>query len=268
MLDRITPLILTFDEAPNIERTLSRLGWARRIVVVDSGSTDGTLELLERHSNVAIFRRTFDRHADQWNFGLRETGIDTDWVLALDADYVLSGALIDELRALSPAPGVAGFRARFRYCVLGEPIRSGAYPPVVVLFRREGAEFVHDGHTQRVRVPGRADLLQGLVDHDDRKPLRRWLDSQRSYAHLEADHLETAPKNSLGRVDRLRRWAWIVPPLMFIYTFVWRLGFLDGRRGFYYAAQRTYAELLLALELLDRRMRRKVRHSGRSGTDA
>ncbi len=254
MLERITPLILAYNEAPNIGRVLDRLAWAKRIVVVDSGSTDGTAEILAQRANVAVYTRPFDRHADQWNFGLRETGIDTDWVLALDADYVLSEALIEELRSLSPPTDSAGFRARFRYCIGGEPIRSGAYPPVVVLYRRDGAEYVQDGHTQRVRVPGRIEALTATIDHDDRKPLGRWLDSQKAYARLEADHLQTATVAALGRVDRLRRWGWIVPPLMFLYTFVWRLGFLDGRAGLYYAAQRTYAELLLALELLDRRL--------------
>lgn len=258
MLDRITPLILTYDEAPNIERTLSRLAWARRIVVVDSGSTDGTVDLLRRHSNVALYTRRFDGHADQWNYGLQATGIDTEWVLALDADYVLGDSLVEELRRRVPQPGAGGYRVRFRYCVAGQPIRSGAYPPVVVLFRRSGAEYVQEGHTQRVRVPGAIETLRGTIDHDDRKPLSRWLESQRSYARLEADHLESAAPGSLSRIDRLRRWTWIAPPLAFVYPYVWKLGFLDGWRGFHYAAQRAYAELLLAIELVDRRLRRRA----------
>ena len=72
LFDGITPLLITFNEAPNIARTLDKLGWARRIVVVDSGSSDGTLEILARYPQVALFTRVFDNFADQCNFGLAQ----------------------------------------------------------------------------------------------------------------------------------------------------------------------------------------------------
>ena len=70
MLDRITPLLITLDEEPNIERTLAALAWAREIVVVDSGSTDGTLELLRLDPRVRVVTREFDTFAGQLGFGL------------------------------------------------------------------------------------------------------------------------------------------------------------------------------------------------------
>ena len=85
-LAEITPLILTWNEEANIGRTLEGLTWAARIVVVDSGSTDGTAALVARHPNAELVYREFDNHAAQWNFGLDQ--VDTPWVLALDADYV------------------------------------------------------------------------------------------------------------------------------------------------------------------------------------
>ena len=103
MLNDITPLILTFNEAPNIERTLGQLAWARDVVIVDSMSTDRTRELATaRHPGVRWFERPFTTHAEQWNFGLEETSISTEWVLALDADFVLSDALVEELKQLRP----------------------------------------------------------------------------------------------------------------------------------------------------------------------
>src|SRR5512143_2622752 len=94
MPDRITPLILTWNEEANIARTLDKLRWAREVVVVDSGSTDGTRAICESFPNVRVVVRPFDSHAAQWNFGLKETGIVSDWVLALDADYVLTDDLV------------------------------------------------------------------------------------------------------------------------------------------------------------------------------
>ena len=119
LFDGITPLLITFNEAPNIARTLDKLGWARRIVVVDSGSSDGTLEILARYPQVALFTRAFDNFADQCNFGLAQ--VQTEWVLSLDADYELSQELVDELRALKPHEHTTGYRARFIYRIYGRP---------------------------------------------------------------------------------------------------------------------------------------------------
>ena len=139
MLNEITPLILTFNEEENIVRTLSRLAWARDIVVLDSGSTDRTAEIANSYPNVRLFVRPFDNHANQWNYGLQETAIRTCWVLALDADYQVCESVVDELRSLQPAADVCAYRARFVYCVGGMPLRGSLYPPVTVLFRKNRA---------------------------------------------------------------------------------------------------------------------------------
>lgn len=251
MID-ITVVILAFNEAPNLARTLSRVSWAKDVVVVDSGSTDDTREIAARHSKVRVFERAFTSHADQWNYGLTGTGITTEWVLALDADFVLPDAAIDELARLTPAPDIAGYRASFRYCINGHPLRGAAYPPVVVLYRRAGATYVQDGHTQRVAVPGRIEPLAAPILHDDRKPLRHWLASQIRYQGLEADKLTSAPMSSLGLFDRVRRLVVVAPPAMFCYCYFLRGGALDGTAGLYYALQRTAAELILSLFLVER----------------
>lgn len=260
MLDQITPLILTFNEVPNIERSLAPLAWAREVVVVDSGSTDATREMLARHANVRVFERAFTTHAEQWNFGLEGTGIRTGWVLALDADFVLSDALVKELAALRPESAVHGYRASFTYCIDGKPLRGAAYPPVVVLFRRTGARYAQDGHTQRVQVPGRIDSLRGRIFHDDRKPLDRWYSSQISYMRLEAQKLLDTPMSGLCMPDRIRRLVVLAPALVFFYCLIVKGNLLDGRRGVIYAMQRAIAEVILAAFLVEGRMRR-----GRAG---
>jgi glycosyltransferase involved in cell wall biosynthesis len=252
MLDQITPLILTLDEAPNIARTLSRLAWARRVVVVDSGSVDGTRELLAQHPKVEVVARAFTSHAEQWNFGLHETGIDTEWVLALDADYVLSEELVSELATLAPPPDVSGWRARFRYCVEGVALRGAAYPPVTVLYRRALARYRQDGHTQRIAVPGRIETLRGDILHDDRKPLSHWLAAQSRYMRLEAEKLQSTPLRELSLADRVRRLVVVAPFVMFFYCLLVRGNILDGRRGLFYALQRAVAESILSLYLVRR----------------
>lgn len=254
MLARITPVVLTLDEEANVERVLARLAWAREVVVVDSGSRDRTRELVARFPNARCVEHPFESHAAQWNFALTGTGIATEWVLALDADYVLTDALADELSALAPDPDVAGYRVRFRYCVAGRPLRGTLYPPVVALYRRALAHYEQDGHTQRVRVRGRVDALRATMLHDDRKPLARWIAAQSRYAELEAIQLCGSRWGELGWADRLRKLVVVMPPLAFVWCLTAGRGILDGWPGLHYATQRAVAEAMLSLALVERRV--------------
>ena len=254
MLDAITPVVLTYNEAPNIGRTLEPLRWARDIVVVDSGSDDETLAIVARFPQARVFHREFDSFEGQWSFALGDTGLRTEWVLALDADYVASPAFVEELRSLSPAGDVAGYQATFGYFVLGRRLRGSLYPPVTVLVRRAGTHYRQDGHCYRVSVRGRVLPLQERLSHDDRKPLGRWLRSQDNYMREEVQKIESTPWGRLGWVDRLRSFALPAPFLVFAWALVARGCLFDGRAGLYYAWQRALAEALLALRLIESRM--------------
>jgi glycosyltransferase involved in cell wall biosynthesis len=256
LIEGITPLIITLDEAPNIARTLDKLNWARRIIVVDSGSTDGTLDVLVRYPQVALFKRRFDSFADQCNFGLAQ--IETEWVLSLDADYEMSDRLVEELSNLRETEGVAGYRASFAYRIHGRPLRGTLYPPRIVLYRVKSARYANEGHGHRVTVSGDVRTLSGVIYHDDRKPLSRWLSSQQNYARVEADYLLTADAGVLSTPDRLRRMAWPAPIFVFLYVLVVKGCLFDGWPGWYYVLQRVFAETLIALEIVDRRLRQRT----------
>lgn len=249
-LDRVEVLILTWNEEANLARTLDGLCRFPKVVVLDSGSTDGTLAIASGHPNVRVCARPFDNHAAQWNHGLTSCGIASDWVLALDADYIVSAACADELARLDPPAGLGGYRARFRYCVEGQPLSGSLYPPVTVLYRREGAHYVQDGHTQRVVVDGACAMLGEPLLHDDRKPFAAWLLAQDRYARLECDLLLSTPWPKLGWRDRLRRMVLITPWLVPLYCLTVGRGLLDGRRGLFYALQRGIAEAILSARLL------------------
>ena len=250
-LEQVTPLILTYNEAPNIRRTLERLAWAKQIVVIDSFSTDDTLQIVRQFANTLVVQRAFDHFADQCNFGLQH--IQTLWTLSLDADYLCPKDLHLELDHLRE--DCVAFRAAFRYCIYGTALRATLYPARVVLYRTAIAKYVRDGHAHRVIIPGACADLQSIIDHDDRKPLSRWVKSQLAYASLEADKLLSTDSGMLGWKDRIRRWIVLAPVLTVVYCLFGRLLILDGKAGLYYTLQRAYAELLLSLELLDRRLR-------------
>lgn len=255
MLDLITPVILTFNEENNIGRSLNMLRWAKRVVVVDSGSTDQTLEIAHSFKNVSIYDRPFDTHAEQWNYAIEGTEIDTDWVLRLDADYILTQEVIHEISGLQNVGDVEAFEISFRYAINGRILRSSLYPPNKILFRHGKQSIIQAGHSERWFFAGNVQRLVGKVIHDDRKSLRRWFESQIAYASQEAYHLLDTANADLSLVQRLRKAGLPAPLVNFIYVLFFKGVIFDGRAGWFYALQRLLAEVLIALELMDRRSR-------------
>ena len=250
-LSDITPMILTHNEEANLRATLDRLNWATDILIIDSFSTDSTIEIAESFCAVRVVKRKFDHFAEQCNFGL--THIQTQWVLSLDADYKCDEAFADELRNLDPKD--SGYRARFLYGVYGHPLRASLYPPRTVLYERDRSRYQRDGHAHRVFVDGSIGELRCPILHDDWKPISTWLNSQTTYAAMEADKILSSPPHQLKWKERIRRKIVIAPALMFLYCLFARGLIFDGWRGIFYTLQRSYAELVLALVLLDRGIR-------------
>jgi glycosyltransferase involved in cell wall biosynthesis len=248
-LSDITPVILTYNEEPNIGRALEMLSWASRVVVVDSFSSDRTVDIVSTFPQAVLYQRAFDTHAKQWNFGLDQ--VESSWVLALDADYVLSEPLIGEISDPKFSFREAGYYARFRYCIGGKALRGSLYPPRLLLFRRTKGKYADDGHTQRLQLEGNAGWLTGMVYHDDRKPLSAWLKAQDRYTQLEVVKLRGMDASKLSTIDKIRRRKWLAPFLTPVYCLIAKGLILDGLAGVHYTLQRTYAELLLSLHLLE-----------------
>jgi len=254
MLEQITPLILTYNEEPNIDRTLHELRWAKEIIVIDSYSTDRTLDILKSHPKVKIFQRKFDTHAQQWNYGLEQS--DSEWILSLDADYTVTDSLIKTLKSLSDR-AIDGYYIPFKYCVFGKPLRGTILPPRLALFRKASATYIDDGHTQSLKLQGNSSQLDAYIHHDDRKPLSRWLWAQDRYMVIEAKKLLQTPDRELSWGDRIRKRKVFAPLIVLIYCLILKGGILDGWQGWYYAFQRTLAETLLSIHIIEAEYLRK-----------
>lgn len=253
MLDAITPVILTFNEAPNIARTLQALFWAEDIVVVDSGSTDDTLSILAGHPHVRVFSRPFDTHSAQWDFATTATGIRTPWILRLDADYLVTPKLVEELRNLDADSGYSAYRISFDYAVFGRKLPGSAYPPNTVLLRNGSFSVVDHGHTEKWVVGGTIGTLRARIVHDDRKSLGTWLRAQDRYMQREHERLVASAGG--GVRDWLRRHPPLMPLAMMVYCLVGRGLLFAGPAGLHYTLQRVLAESALSLRILESRLR-------------
>ena len=159
MLNNITPVVISYNEQANIERTLQQLSWAGNVVVMDSFSTDQTQSICQQFSNVTFVQREFDDFSNQCAAAVSHPSINTNWVLSMDADYLVSASFIQELTELEPNDGVDAYRASFVYCINGGPIGDSLYPPRIVLALKEKLSFRMDGHAHRRSVPGQIKNL-------------------------------------------------------------------------------------------------------------
>jgi glycosyltransferase involved in cell wall biosynthesis len=244
----VTPVLLTYNEAPNVARTLESLRWATRVVVVDSGSTDETLEIAGRYGNVEVYHRKFDSHGAQWEYAVRETGVATEYVLALDADMCVTGGFVEEMEAFAGAGFDAGL-VRFRMVIDGRDLGGGLYPPQLRLFRPGAVRIRQRGHTQVFEGSGRVYRFREAIRHDDRKGWGRWVSAQLKYAELEAERIESGEGHGLK--DRLRR-AGLMPMVAGVIAYGLAGGPMRGGAALRYALERATFESLLSLRLREK----------------
>jgi glycosyltransferase involved in cell wall biosynthesis len=252
MLNEITPVLLTFNEAENIGRTLSRLEWAKDIVVVDSGSTDETVSIVARSPQARVFYRAFDTHANQWRYAVEETGIRTSWILRLDADYEITEALKKEVSLLDSEAPVNGYCISFDYAIFGQKLVSSLYPPNTILMRMGQFSVRDEGHTERWTVRGPVKELKARIIHNDWKSIEHWVSSQGRYMRRELSYVRGGGSGVRGA---LRRYPPFMPLATLLYCLLVKGLIMDGRAGIFYALQRLVAESVLALMLLEEELR-------------
>jgi len=253
-------LVLTRDEELQIADCLASLRSAERIVLVDSGSTDRTLEIVRARLRVEVLERPFRDFADQRNFGLKHftPGV---WVLHLDADEHLTEELAAELEQLEPPAEAVAYNLAARTFLDGRPVlRAAGFPVYQTRLTRAGAfAFEQVGHGQKAPAAlGALERLRSPYDHHPfEKGFAHWRARHERYAQDEAREL-LAPRAQPGRdrasADPIARRQWLRrksarwplrPELLFLYLMVVRLGVLDGPAGWEYCRRRWLYERML-----------------------
>ncbi|MEO6054253.1 MAG: glycosyltransferase [Chthoniobacterales bacterium] len=256
-LQEITPMVLCYNEHENIRRCLTRLTWAKQVVVLDEGSTDGSHDICNEFPNVRIEHLPRGLSlAEKCDLGLKK--ITTEWVLSLDSDYMVPDIFVKEMESLHPSESTVGYRVPFKLAFFGREFPNSLYPPRSILYRPKLASYTQDGHAHRVQLNGEVLPLDIPLVHDDRKSIGRWFNSQSRYAQEEAAKLSQASWEGLSLQDRFRRMIVVAPILVIGWTFLIKGMAWRGRSGLYYGLMRVCAEVMLSVALLDRMLRDQI----------
>ena len=253
----ITAVILTHNEDKNLPACLEQLADFCPVFIVDSGSTDSTLEIAEKHA-ASIFHHGFTNHAEQWSWALENLPFDSTWLLALDADYLVSNALKDKILTTleTLAADVNGIYVKYRYNFAGSEIRFGGT-------RHDRLQIIRLGFAKldssdlvdnRFVVEGETTKWNEFIHESNYydQDISIWMAKQDHYAIRLAVEEEMRRQGFIkwqgkpsffGNPDQRVTWLrqqWLRLPLFlrpliyFVYRYIFALGFLDGKGGFLY----------------------------------
>ncbi len=224
---RISAVLITKNEERHVGPCLASLSFADEVVVVDSGSTDGTEAICRRDPRVRW-------HVEPWKgFGpQKNSAVDKalgPWIFSIDADERVTPSLAEEIAALSPGDGgPAGYRVPRRSFFGKTWVRRGGWYPdyTIRLFRKDAGRFVDRSVHETVRLTGPAGTLSGDLLHYTYRDTEDFLERMNRYSTTGAKELRRE-----GR--RARPWDLLVrPPWTFFRMYVLKRGFLDGATGF------------------------------------
>lgn len=284
-------VILTFNEEANLEKCLKSVkDFAGEIFVVDSGSTDKTLQIAMDYG-ASIYSHSFKNQADQMNWALQNVPIKSNWILRLDADEYVTPELADEIQeVLANSPkNITGYFIKRRVFFMGRWIRHGGYYPTWILrLWRAGKAKVEnremDEHT--VLLEGRAGKLKNDFVDDNRKSLKEWVAKHNDFSSREARERLRAMKQEAGSMEQngltgqpeRKRWMkqnfymrlpiFLRAFLYFLYRYIIRLGFLDGKEGLiFHFLQGCWHQFLIDAKMYEETFKHKTQNIKQAATD-
>lgn len=248
----ISAALITLNAAETIESTLDAIAWCDEIVVVDSGSGDRTVEICRERGCVVIEKR-FTGFGPQKQFAVAAAR--HDWILAIDADEVVSPELRVELERLltHTGPGCVGYEIRIPLVFMGRVLRFGGeyQKRHLRLFDRRHGTFNDAQVHERVVVDGRIGRLSGLIWHRSYRDLHHYFEKFNDYTTRSAGQLA-------DRGQRVSRWlvAWRLP-LVFLHLYLVRGLILDGFPGFVWAALSSFHRFTKYVKLFELNERKR-----------
>jgi glycosyltransferase involved in cell wall biosynthesis len=247
----LTTVILTYNEEVNLPHALNNVkGFAKEVVILDSCSTDKTVEIAKKFG-ARVYTRSFDNFSCQRKYALEEIPYTTEWLLVLDADEYLTESLKEEIRATIGSTNKDAFFMKRRFYWKGKWIKRGYYPTWLLRLGRAGMITCDDRPINEHLIcrSNKIGKLEGdFVDHN-RKSLADWFAKHNHYSDREARQLFLGEGSGetyhfWGSQYERKRWLRVkiwnrMPPvlrsfLFFLYRYFIRFGFLDGKEAFMY----------------------------------
>jgi glycosyltransferase involved in cell wall biosynthesis len=263
----VSVLILTFNEEVNLGRCLDSVAWSDDVVVVDSYSSDRTVEIAKA-KGARVLQNRFVDFAAQRNFGVTQGNLAHDWVLHLDADEIVPEELRAEIFAAASASSFSAYRMASKTMFEGRWLRfAGMFPAYQVrLGRKDKLRFKMTGHGQREMLDARevGTLKSALIHYSFSKGLDDWFARHNRYSAAEArENLESLISGSAvwrelvspSLTERRRALKALSihlpcrPLLRFLYMFFLHVGFLDGLPGYRYCRLVALYEHMIVLKL-------------------
>lgn len=246
----LTAIILTRNEEKNIKKCIDSIkSTAKRIVVVDSLSSDNTVEIA-KNCGAEVFVNPFINYATQFNWGLDNAGIDTEWVLRIDADEEFTKELVQEINEkldLLPSD-ITGMTIKLRNIFMGKWLKHGGMYPwkLLRLFRKSAGRIENRNMDEHIELSyGKIGAFENDFVHHDFKDLEYWIHKHNWYSNREVkdyfEHLELPPEQMQNKWAMRKRFfknviyyklpKFMRAHLFFIYRYYFKLGFLDGKEG-------------------------------------
>lgn len=254
-MDRVTlsVTVITFNEEENLRDCLESVKWADEIIVVDSFSTDRTIEIAREYTD-KIVQRKWPGHVEQKNFALEQATM--DWALSIDADERVSPELAEEIKAVlaKPEHDVMGYSVPRKTFYLGRWITHGGWYPSrkLRLVRRGRARWSGTNPHDHLYADGPCADLRGDLYHFTYKDISDHLRRIDSYTSISAREL-----HARGKGNALLHML-LNPPARFLRMYFLRLGFLDGMPGFILAALASWYVFLKYAKLWELQLQRRT----------
>jgi glycosyltransferase involved in cell wall biosynthesis len=266
--NNVSVFVFTLDEEENLPSCLDSLQWTDDVVVIDSYSTDSTLQICAQR-DVRVYRHRFNGFGSQRNWALDNIERKYPWVLILDADEKIPNELANEIlvRISQNDLEVCAYRLKRKFFLWGKWLKySSLYPTWVVrLIQGDKVHYVNRGHAETQIVDGKIDVLENDIIDENRKEIDAWFDRQNDYSRREAEYEIDQQKKPFHfsnifshdpvlRRAALKRLTWALPGRAvwyFLYSYIWRRGFLDGKEGLTYCLMRSMYQEMIAIKKYD-----------------